>query len=297
MSDNKLNKLKEDYTNVPIPEELDFLVKKTLKERGVEMRDNKNTKKVLIALASIAASFAIVVVGVNTNYSVAESLGNIPIIGGVIKVLTFREYKIDEDHYSGDIVTPQIEGLENKDLQNSLNAKYIAENKKLYEEFIAEIEEMKKNSQGYLAVDSGYKIQTDTDEILSILRYTVVAAGSASEILKYDTISKKDNILITLPSLFKDDSYIEIISKNIKEQMIKKNREDDSYIYWVEGVDDSVDGFEKIAPDQSFYINENNKLVISFNEYEVAPGMMGSPEFLIPTEILSDVLVGNSYIK
>jgi len=31
---------------------------------------------------------------------------------------------------------PAIEGLENKELQNSLNEKYLAENKKLYEEFM-----------------------------------------------------------------------------------------------------------------------------------------------------------------
>ncbi|MDU5177028.1 RsiV family protein, partial [Clostridium sp.] len=39
------------------------------------------------------------------------------------------------------------------------------------------------------------------------------------------------------------------------------------------------------------------KLVISFDKYEVAPGYMGVVEFVIPTEILSDSLVSNEYIK
>ncbi len=32
------------------------------------------------------------------------------------------------------------------------------------------------------------------------------------------------------------------------------------------------------------------ELVIVFDEYEVAPGSMGMPEFIIPEEVLSEVL-------
>jgi hypothetical protein len=37
--------------------------------------------------------------------------------------------------------------------------------------------------------------------------------------------------------------------------------------------------------------------VISFNKYEVAPGYIGTPKFEIPTEAITDILVGNEYIK
>ncbi len=37
--------------------------------------------------------------------------------------------------------------------------------------------------------------------------------------------------------------------------------------------------FETIQADQSFYITDNNKLVISFDKYEVAPGYMGVVTF------------------
>jgi len=56
----------------------------------------------------------------------------------------FKEYTVNEDRFKADIKVPAIEGLENKELQNSLNEKYLAENKKLYEEFMAEMENMKK---------------------------------------------------------------------------------------------------------------------------------------------------------
>lgn len=300
MNNKKLEKLKKEYMDISIPEELDFVIKKTLKERKLEMKKQNNIKKAVISTASVAAALGIVAVGVNTSPAMADSLGSIPIIGGVVRVMTFKEYNVDKDNYDGKIATPKIEGLENEDLQNSLNEKYLEENTKLYDEFLEEIKELEEKGGGHLGVDSGYVVKTDTDDILSIGRYTVNTAASSSEEFKYDTVSKKDNILITLPSLFKDDSYVEVISKNIKEQMIENNKKDEENIYWIEeiGEDENIiDNFEKISPDQSFYINENNKLVISFDKYEVAPGYMGSLEFEIPTEALSDVLVSNEYIK
>ncbi|MDE7061582.1 MAG: RsiV family protein, partial [Lachnospiraceae bacterium] len=40
--------------------------------------------------------------------------------------------------------------------------------------------------------------------------------------------------------------------------------------------------------DRNFYLNAENKLVIVFDEYEVAPGSMGMPEFVIPEEVLEE---------
>jgi len=58
-----------------------------------------------------------------------------------------------------------------------------------------------------------------------------------------------------------------------------------------------VDPFETITGVQPFYINNNGKLVISFNEYDVAPGYMGTVEFVIPTVAIEELLVSHQYIK
>jgi len=118
-------------------------------------------------------------------------------------------------------------------------------------------------------------------------------------VFKYDTVDKKNEVLITLPSLFKNDSYVSIISENIKKQMIEQYKADNNKFYWVEGIGQktTIELFKEISKEQSFYINSEGKLVISFNKYEVAPGYMGIPEFVIPTEILKDTLVSNEYIK
>ena len=300
MKDKNLQKLKKEYNEIPIPDELDFVVKKAFRDSGVY---NTKTKTIYKRLGSAAASLAIatgvLAVGVNSSPTFAYELSKIPVVKSIVKVLTFKEYNINEDTYKADIKVPSIEGLKNKDLEDRLNEKYISENKKLYEDFIAEMEEMKEIDDGHLGIESGYVVKTDNENILSIGRYVVNTVGSSSTTFEYDTIDKKNEILITLPSLFKDNKYIEIISENIKEQMREEMKLDSRKIYWVadENGNGNMDIFKEIDKNQNFYINDKSELVISFNKYEVAPGYMGIVEFIIPTDILSNILVSNEYIK
>lgn len=226
MEDKKLQLLKQQYLEVPIPKELDSMVENILKEKNLYKRKRKRIlKSISLVAASLFISLVLLTIGVNSSQAFASTVSKIPIVGGIVKVLTFKEYTVDEERFKANIQVPSIEGLENKELENSLNEKYLAENKKLYEEFMAEMEEMKKNEGGYLGVDSGYEVVTDTEQLLSIRRYVLNIAGSSSTTYQYDTIDKKEEILITLPSLFQDDSYIDVISENIKTQMREKMRE------------------------------------------------------------------------
>ena len=59
-------------------------------------------------------------------------------------------------------------------------------------------------------------------------------------------------------------------------------------MFWVD--DEIVESFEKISSDQNFYINSDGNVVICFDKYEVAPGAQGSPEFVIPNELIADIL-------
>lgn len=299
MKDNKLERLKKEYMDTPIPNELDFVVRKAFKQGRIKMKRKDNINKLVVSAASIAVLTIGITAGVNTSPALAESLSKVPVVGSIVKVLKFKEFKLDENGYHADIEVPQIEGLENKELENSLNLIYMEENKKLYDQFIGEIEELEKMGGGHLGVDSGYVVKTDNEDILSIGRYVVNTVGSSSTVFKYDTIDKKNEVLITLPSLFKDNGYIEIISENIKEQMIENNKLDENKIYWVEGIEEELEDslFKTISSTQNFYISDDGKLVISFDKYEVAPGYMGVLEFVIPTEVLTDILVGNEYIR
>ncbi|MGG7213014.1 RsiV family protein [Clostridium nigeriense] len=300
MADKNLQELKKEYNEIPIPEELDLVVKNAFRDSGVyNTRIKTIYKRSGVAVASLAISTGILTVGVNSSPAFADKLSKIPVVSSIVKVITFKEYNINEDKYKANIEVPSIEGLENKALEDSLNEKYISENKKLYEDFITDMEGLKKIDDGHLGIESGYVVKTDNENILSIGRYVVNTVGTSSTTFEYDTIDKKNEILITLPSLFKDNKYIEIISENIKEQMRGQMKSDSKKVYWIddESGNGNMDIFKEISENQNFYINDQSQLVISFNKYEVAPGYMGIVEFTISTDILSDVLVSNEYIK
>lgn len=299
MEDKNLNKLKKEYEEIPIPDELDFLVRKTIKESELKMKKKKGRfSKGVIVAASTALILGLLTVGVNTSPALAQNLSELPVVGKVINVLTFREYKVDEERFAADIKVPEITGLENKSLEAGLNEKYLEENKKLYVDFVEEMQELKKQGAGNRAVDSGYEIKTDNEKILSVARFVTQIAASGSTTVKHDTIDKEKEVLITLPSLFKDESYVKVISQNILSQMKDQMKKDEGKTFWTKDqVDEPMDYFQAIKNDQEFYINSEGKLVITFDEYEVAPGSMGLVEFTIPTEVIKDILVSHEYIK
>lgn len=288
----KMDKLKKDYNKIDIPPELEDVVRNSIHQAKAARNKRPLLKRWSIGAVAAASLF---IGSINMSPAMAQSMVNIPILGAIVEVFTVQKLALDEKTYQADLSTPAINGLENEGLQASLNEKYIEENKARFEQFEEEVAEMKKAGDGHLGIDSGYEVMTDTARILSIARYEVNTAGSSSTTMQYDTIDKQENLLITLPSLFKDNQYIETISSYIAGEMKRQMVADKEISYFL---DDSFTGdFEGIKPDQNFYITSNNKLVISFDKYEVAPGYMGVVSFEIPSDILSDLLVSEMYIN
>ncbi len=185
---------------------------------------------------SAAALMLIFTGSINLNQNIAIAMSNVPVVESVVQVLNFRFDLIENDNVYAKVEAPVLEGLENKELADALNSKYYEESKALYDEFVEEMGEIIAQD-GHLGVESGYEVITDTEDILSLGRYAVNIVGSSSTEFKYDAIDKKNNILITLPGLFKDDQYVEVISQYIKETMKSETAEDDGLVYWVnEGI-------------------------------------------------------------
>ena len=289
-----MNRFRNEYENIEIPDELEFLVRTTIKEQEKKMKRKNIINKSVIA----AAVAGVVFVGsINLSSEISYALSEVPVLGSIVRVLTFKTFELKDNNFDAQLKTPAIEGLDSK-LEAMLNQKYLDENQKLYDDFMKEIDELKKADmdEAHMGIASGYEVKTDTDKLLVIGRYVVNTVGSSSTTIKYDTIDKQNKLLITLPSLFKDEAYIDIISENIKAQM-KEQMKDENNVYWLEDEMMGDENFSKIDKNQSFYITKDNQLVIAFDKYEVAPGYMGNPEFIIPSELLKDALVSEEYIK
>ncbi|KWW20396.1 MULTISPECIES: anti-sigma-V factor rsiV [Peribacillus] len=288
--EKELKDLRDEYLHIPIPKELKDVVQAALNEKP--RRKPRVGRNILV---TAAAALLIMTASVNISPAAAKAMSDIPYMEKIIKVITFVEWKEEVNNSSAVIRTPAISGLENKRLEQSLNDKYLSESKELYKEFTDSMSKLKEGEKGNLSVESGYEILTDNETILSVQRYTDTTAASSSTESQFDTVDKKNEVLLTLNSLFKDDRYLQVISENLKEQMRQQMAADPDKVYWVEEEEDLPE-FKGIDEKQSFYINKDGKLVIAFDSFEVAPGYMGAVEFVIPTKVISELLVGDQYI-
>lgn len=239
------------------------------------------------SLASCAASFLVLFLAVNASADVAYAMQKIPVIGDVIRVITVRDYHFEDEKHYADVVVPEVEATE----ELSEDADYI--NDCVDDLTNAVLEEFKKDvakyPDDYMGLDVNYNVLINNENWFSLCITIERTAASATTDYVIYNIDKKRNEIVSLGELFTEEfDYITAISDNIVKQMKQQMKEDDNKIYFLS--DEEEGGFEKIHDRQNFYKNRNGDLVIVFDKYEVAPGSMGNPEFVIPKEVYNSFL-------
>ena len=90
-----------------------------------------------------------------------------------------------------------------------------------------------------------------------------------------------------------------MLTNEVKAQMKKKVKENANNYYWTEA--DFKDGGVKEVPlitkNSQFYINENHELVLVYEQFAIAPGYMGTPEFVIPKSVTKNILASKDYLN
>lgn len=285
--------LKEDYQHLHIPEEGRRMMVEKIEQAKLDKKRKALSRRVRFAGGAVAAAMAIIVALPNTNESIAMAMEKIPVIGSIVSVVTFRDYDYNDGNSEAHVSIPNIEtdgaNLDNEDATNQINNDVQNYTQQLIDQFEADAKDY-YGSEGYKGLDVSYDVITDTEDWFT-LRITVLeTAASGYQYYRFYHIDKKTNSVATLSTVFKDDvDYITPISENIKEQMRANTNEDKGIVYFLDDEEIS-DNFKEIKADQNFYYNSNNDLVIVFDEYEVAPGSMGNPEFVIPNSVISGLL-------
>jgi len=281
MSNTRLNELKKEYMGTPIPENLYSIIDEQIKNIKLENKKKYSFKRRLnVALVSIL-SFVLLI---NVSPAFAETISRVPVLSHLVKLVTVREYIIKKDGYDARIKVPEIQGLDDKNLEKRINENFNNEGRKLYEELNKEVNLNKVNNK-YVSTD--YVVKSETNNRLSIEMEKLEIEASGYTTKKHYNIDKNKKIILTLPMLFKDEKYIDVISQNIKVQMREQMKKDSNKVYFIDQDEGGLENFSKIDKNQDFYINDKNQLVISFDEYEVAPGYMGAIEFVIPDDVLN----------
>lgn len=265
----------------------------------VEKSQKKSRKSVKLAASVAAAVVAVSIILPNINGDVALAMEQIPVLGKYFEIVTFREYHYQDDHNQAEVKVPQV--TTEKDATDTQKQTATALNKSIEEYAKGFEEEFKENlkgeEEGYQGLSMDYQVVTDNDNWLTIKITALEVQASGYEQVKYYHVDKRTGKEAVLSDLFEEDSdYIGRISENIIEQMKENEANDSGKMYFYQGMSGDTTGmseedlFSKIDPQQNFYFNEEGELVISFNEYEVAPGYMGVVEFTIPSEVIADIM-------
>jgi hypothetical protein len=278
-TDNNLNNIKEKY-----------------KMRTINKKNNY--KKIVIRSLSTAACVCAIFVGiVNTNTAFAAQLLDIPVIGTITNLVTVNKLALYDKYRDINIDIPAVEGLKDATAEEKINNILKERSIAVHDKAVENAEKIKEESEkvGFITsipetVSQNYTLIRNVDNILSFKVVTTEIGASGHETADFYNIDLENSKLLNMNDLFKRDyDYVSVINEEIV-RLMEEGIEKEEAGYFVEY-------FKTIDDNTNFYINNNNKLVIVFNEYEISAGYMGMPEFIIDTTLFKDNISEFVYLK
>lgn len=278
-----LNKdFKKEYENIKIPKELSS----TVDEAIFEGMSSKRKKSFVVtkSIASSAAVFFVVFVALlNTNKAFAMSFKDIPVIGSISKVFTFREYESQDDLTKIKVKVPHIQNVNNSDLEKRINLeiskmidKEIKDAKIRADEYWDAFIATGGKKEDYIPIEItvDYKIMFSDKKYVSFVIYKSETLASAYQGQYYYNIDLKTGKIVTIKDLI-GPNYKTIVTKAVNDEISKWSTDKKELMF------DFVNIENLITTDRSFYINKNKEIVIVFSKYEIACGAMGTVEIPI----------------
>ena len=281
---NPMEKAKKKYDETEIPDELAERIQMEIKRQ-----DSKRRKAVFWnlgfrrGLAAAAAAVVLFTTGLNTSTVFAETVGNLPVIGAVARVLTFCSYETEDEDLKISVEIPSIEMISEdfSDLEKSVNEEILRLCEQYAQEARTRAEEYRKAfldtggteeewAAHNIEIQVWYEVKSQTENYLSLAIIGTENWNNANNQIRYYNFDLKKGTLATLADVL-GENYKQIADDAIRSQM--EERKADGAVYF--------DDFEGINEDTPFYINESGNPVIVFEAYEIAPGSEGQQEFEI----------------
>ncbi len=262
----------------PVPEDLAGRVQRTfdtLEEADLPMKRRHRPYRWAGWAAAVLAVFVAVP---NASPAAAAALADVPVLGTIVEIVTFRDYAYDDGQSHAAVTVPELSG---SDAADEVSDQVQAYTDQLIEQFQADREAA---GEGHVGLDVSSTVVTDSDTWFTLRIDAVETQGGAMNLSRLYHIDKATGEVVTLSGLFQADAdYVGVLSAEVARQMEEKMAQDSSVVYF-------TDGFTAIDPEQDFYWDEDGDLVLVFGEYTLAPGYMGMQEFVIPQDVYSDML-------
>lgn len=273
------------YQNLEIPPQLAEVVEQAI-VKGRKRRAGK-TRRIVGRVTSLAAVFCICFVGLlNLSPAFASSLYEIPVVGEVCRIFTFRTYEKQTPVQDVEVEVPQIEHPEEADYVERLNQQI---NLRVDEA----VQEAEQRSQAYydafvatggdpadflpVQIDVSYEIKCSNERWASFVITKAESSANAYNEQIFYNLDWQTSKEFTLEDWFGAD-YQQIITDSITETIASWSEEQQSLLF-----PDTVIA-DHINENTQFYLNEDGQIVIVFPRYEIAVGAAGTLEFPILAE-------------
>lgn len=292
---NVLERAKQRYNEIPIPDELSGRIQlevRLAKERQAEDEKREKVKlpkrpipfRRLQKSAAAAAAVLLIFAGaLNTNMAFAKSAEELPVIGVLARVLTFRSYEEKTDDLEISVEIPSIDMIAEdlKGAEQPVNEEIL----RLCEQYAAEAEKRAIEYRDAFFATGGteeeckahniqirvwYEVKAQSDKYLSLAVMGTENWTNAYSRTKYYNIDLQSGSLVSLSDIL-GENYKQKADQEISRQIRERQKAGGVYF----------DGFEGISEDTQFYLNESGEPVIVFEPYEIAPGSEGRQEFVI----------------
>lgn len=274
---------KTDYFNIEIPDELDAIVNGAILE-GKRQRVNSGAssffKKTAVTVAALAISFITLL---NVSPTFAHAAYQIPVLGDLCRIITFREYHFEDETQYIDAKIPKLENTGKSDLEERVNLEIqkkindcIEENEAVARDYYSAFVETGGNPEDFMPVGItvDYDIKCINNEYVSFVIYQYETAFNAYNHEIYYNLDLESGKNLTLRDWLGND-YREIAAESI-ENTIAKWSDEQKAMLW-----DDLTISDLISEQTNFYINEDGNAVVVFAPYEAAVGATGALEFTI----------------
>lgn len=288
----KLKTMKERYDQITIPAELNIRIEQEIqksRKQQEEKREDGSSHRFRRVIRSVEAAAAAACIlftaALNTSQVFAKEAEQLPVIGGLARILTFRSYETKKDDISVSVEIPTIEMIAedtgitvdeiNQEILDCCN-QYADEAVLRAEEYRTAFLEtggtLEEWAEHNIKITVGYEIKQQSSDYLSFVVRGTESWTTAYSESKYYNLDLRTGKMVTLKDMLGSD-YVERVNESIGEQIAERQKAGEVFFTAEEG------GFAGISEDVKFYINENNHPVIVFEKYEIAPGSSGEIEF------------------
>ncbi|MCI8510788.1 MAG: DUF3298 and DUF4163 domain-containing protein [Lachnospiraceae bacterium] len=290
----RLEKMKEKYDEIVIPAELNVRIQQEIMKSRKRQADKNIAgqrymfKKVIRGMGVTAAAVCIFfTAALNTSSAFAKEAAQLPIIGGVARILTFRSYETEKDDIAVSVEIPTIEMIaEDTGIAvDEINQEILAHCNQYADDAVLRAEEYRTAfletggtpeewAEHNIRITVDYEIKQQNNDYLSFVVRGMENWTTAYSESKYYNLDLNTGKLVTLKDMLGGD-YAERVNRSIREQIAERQDAGEVFFTAEEG------GFTGISENVRFYINKNNRPVIVFEKYEIAPGASGEIEFEI----------------